>query len=79
MISLFTWLIILYYQPNRWLHKSPEWFEKEANPPNCSIHMLDDNLDKGYIFPGFGKDTELFHTAREKLSDIHDAIHQNNE
>jgi len=36
-----------------WLHLSPEWFEKESNPDLCSIRLLEDNVDKGYIFHGF--------------------------
>jgi 2,3-bisphosphoglycerate-dependent phosphoglycerate mutase len=36
-----------------WLHKTPEWFEKESNPNNCSIRLIENNIDKGYIFSGF--------------------------
>jgi len=35
-----------------WLHLSPEWFEKESNPQYCSIRVIDDNVDKGFIFQG---------------------------
>ncbi len=33
-----------------WLHRPYEWFEKEPNPPNCSIRLIENNEDKGYIF-----------------------------
>lgn len=36
-----------------WCHKSPEWFEAEPNPNNAAIRLIEDNQDKGYIFPGF--------------------------
>ena len=36
-----------------WLHLPYEWFEEEPNPKNCSIRLLQDGQDKGYIFPGF--------------------------
>ena len=36
-----------------WLHKPWEWFEKERNPKNCSIRLLEDGQDKGYVFKGF--------------------------
>ncbi|KAL6071750.1 Histidine phosphatase family protein, variant 3 [Balamuthia mandrillaris] len=34
-----------------WLHLSPEWFEEEPNPSNCSIRVIDNGADKGYIWP----------------------------
>jgi len=39
-----------------WLHKPPEWFEKETNPPLCSVRFIENNADKGYIFKGFVED-----------------------
>lgn len=36
-----------------WLHLPYEWIEKESNPKNCSIRLIEDNTDKGYIFEGF--------------------------
>lgn len=33
----------------RWLHLSPEWFERERNPKNCSIRIIQDHEDLGYI------------------------------
>jgi 2,3-bisphosphoglycerate-dependent phosphoglycerate mutase len=32
-----------------WLHLPPEWFEHERNPANCSIRLLDEGVDKGYL------------------------------
>jgi len=34
----------------QWLHLSPEWFEKEPNPKNCSIRLIEDGEDRGYIY-----------------------------
>lgn len=34
----------------QWLHLPVEWFEKEPNPKNCSIRLISDGQDKGYIF-----------------------------
>lgn len=39
-----------------WLGRTPEWFEEEPNPQNCSIRLLDGLSDKGYIFSGFRGD-----------------------
>jgi len=36
-----------------WLHLPYEWMEQEPNPKNCSIRLIEDNTDKGYIFEGF--------------------------
>lgn len=33
----------------RWLHLPFEWFEAEKNPPNCSIRIVKDGTDKGYL------------------------------
>jgi 2,3-bisphosphoglycerate-dependent phosphoglycerate mutase len=40
----------------QWLHLPFEWFENEPNPTNCSIRLIEDDMDKGYIFKGFPKD-----------------------
>lgn len=37
----------------QWLHLPYEWFEKEPNPANCSVRLIEDDHDRGYIFPGF--------------------------
>lgn len=36
-----------------WLHKPYEWFEAEKNPGNCSIRLIENNVDKGYVFKGY--------------------------
>jgi broad specificity phosphatase PhoE len=36
-----------------WCHLSPEWFEAEQNPANCSIRIIDGGEDRGYLFEGF--------------------------
>ncbi len=36
-----------------WCHFSPEWFEREPNPQNCAIRVLQDGEDQGYFFEGF--------------------------
>ncbi len=40
-----------------WCHLSPEWFENERNPQNCSIRLIDSGVDKGYLFEGFPRRT----------------------
>lgn len=36
-----------------WLHKQYEWMHEETNPNNCSVRLIENGNDKGYIFPGF--------------------------
>lgn len=37
----------------QWCHKSVEWFEKEPNPKNCSVRLIDyDGEDAGYVYEG---------------------------
>lgn len=36
----------------QWLHLTPEWFEAEPTPRNCSIRLIDDGGDRGYIYDG---------------------------
>lgn len=35
-----------------WLHLSPEWFDAERNPRNCSVRLLEHGVDRGYVHPG---------------------------
>lgn len=35
-----------------WCHKNWEWFEAEPNPKNCSIRLIEDGEDQGYIYEG---------------------------
>ena len=34
----------------RWFHYTPEWYEKEKNPKNCWIRLIDEGRDAGYIY-----------------------------
>ena len=34
-------------------HKKWEWVDKEPNPDNCAIRLLENGENKGYIFDGF--------------------------
>jgi broad specificity phosphatase PhoE len=36
-----------------WCHLSPEWFEAEPNPNNCAVRLIEDSVDRGYLFSGF--------------------------
>jgi len=36
----------------RWFHYPPEWYESENNPKNCSILLIEDGNDIGYIYTG---------------------------
>lgn len=36
----------------QWLHLPFEWFDKEANPKNCSIRYIANGEDGGYIYEG---------------------------
>lgn len=36
-----------------WLEKTAEWLDREPNPNNCSIRLIEGTEDKGYIFEGF--------------------------
>ena len=33
-----------------WMHYGYEWFEREKNPANCSIRLIEEGVDRGYIF-----------------------------
>jgi len=36
-----------------WLQKTVDWFNKEPNPQNCSIRLIESGTDKGYLYHGF--------------------------
>lgn len=38
-----------------WMNYNFEWFERTKNPNNCSVWLLNEGKDLGYIFKGFGK------------------------
>lgn len=48
-----------------WLHLPYEWMHSEPNPPNCSVRLLEDGEDKGYIFEGFPNPPGYKHVAKE--------------
>lgn len=36
----------------QWMHLSPEWFDREPNPGNGWIRLIEDDEDRGYIYRG---------------------------
>lgn len=36
----------------QYLHKSVDWYEKENNPGNCWVRLIEDKNDAGYIYRG---------------------------
>eukprot|EP00466_Bigelowiella_natans_P009703 jgi/Bigna1/76402/fgenesh1_pg.41_\ len=50
-----------------WCHLSPEWFEVNMNPPNCSIIRIDDSECKGYVFGGYNCDEDGLPVALEDV------------
>lgn len=42
-----------------WCRYSPEWFAHSSNPPNCSVQLLEDQWDRGYVFGGWNRDTPI--------------------
>jgi len=36
-----------------WLHKPWEWMHQEPNPKNCSVRLIENGIDLGYIYEGF--------------------------
>jgi 2,3-bisphosphoglycerate-dependent phosphoglycerate mutase len=36
-----------------WLHLPYEWMHREPNPGNCSVRLIEDGEDRGYVFEGF--------------------------
>ena len=42
-----------------WLHHTPEWFDREKNPGNCSVRLIEGSrgeyTDHGYIIGGTGE------------------------
>ena len=48
-----------------WMHKPWEWMHREPNPRNCSVRLLQDGVDKGYIFDGFDNPEGYKHKVKE--------------
>lgn len=38
-----------------WFHYPFEWYENERTIGNCGLYLIENGLDKGWIFPGFKK------------------------
>jgi 2,3-bisphosphoglycerate-dependent phosphoglycerate mutase len=49
-----------------WQHLPYEWMHSEPNPPNCSVRLLENGEDKGFIFPGFDNPEGYKHVAPTK-------------
>ena len=49
-----------------WLHHTPEWFDAEPNPGNCSVRLIEGErsnyVDRGYVVGG----TKSMHLQAEK-------------
>lgn len=52
-----------------WLHLPYEWMHEEPNPKNCSIRLLEDGEDKGYIFEGFEHAEGYKHKANRETEE----------
>lgn len=52
-----------------WLHLPYEWMHAEPNPKNCSIRLLEDGEDKGYVFPGFDDPEGYKHTPTKETEE----------
>jgi 2,3-bisphosphoglycerate-dependent phosphoglycerate mutase len=48
-----------------WLHKRWEWMHEEPNPKNCSVRLIEDKQDRGYIFEGYENPEGYKHAARK--------------
>ena len=35
-----------------WCHKGWRWLESEPNPKNCSVRLIEDGEDRGYLYEG---------------------------
>jgi 2,3-bisphosphoglycerate-dependent phosphoglycerate mutase len=52
-----------------WLHKPYEWMHQESNPNNCSIRLLEDGEDKGFVFEGFPNPDGYKHVATKETEE----------
>ena len=44
-----------------WLHKPWEWMHQEPNPTNCSVRLIENGEDKGYLFDEFEQPKGFIH------------------
>ena len=50
-----------------WLERTAEWMEREPNPLNASVRLIEGRVDKGYIFKGFKGDERIKADKEEDL------------
>jgi 2,3-bisphosphoglycerate-dependent phosphoglycerate mutase len=54
----------------QWMHYSYEWYEKERNPLNCSVQLIEGRTEGGYldrrVFQGFGETRRSQQHRREE-------------
>jgi 2,3-bisphosphoglycerate-dependent phosphoglycerate mutase len=46
-----------------WLHLPYEWMHREPNPLNCSVRLIEQGVDRGYVFAGFEDPESQGHTG----------------
>lgn len=52
-----------------WLHLPFEWLEKEPNPRNCSIRLIEDGKDMGYVFEGYDNPPGYKHVTNKEAEE----------
>jgi 2,3-bisphosphoglycerate-dependent phosphoglycerate mutase len=46
-----------------WMHLPYEWMHQESNPNNCSIRLIENSVDMGFVFEGFPNPPSYKHSA----------------
>jgi 2,3-bisphosphoglycerate-dependent phosphoglycerate mutase len=46
-----------------WMHLPYEWMHAESNPNNCSIRLIENGIDMGFVFEGFPNPPSYKHSA----------------
>lgn len=52
-----------------WLHLPYEWMHREPNPANCSVRLIEDGVDRGYVFEGFVDPEGRGHTGTHETEE----------
>jgi len=52
-----------------WMHHPWEWMHTEPNPRNCSVRLIEDGEDKGYIFDGFNNPDGYKHKVNKETEE----------
>jgi len=52
-----------------WCHLPYEWMHQEPNPRNCSVRLIEDGEDRGYIFDGFGDPPGYRHSVNKETEE----------